>query len=252
VETVARRGYRFLAPVNGVSATVTPRPAHKPTTGPNRWLLPVALAVLLAGVLLAWGIAHWRRQSAQATPIRIKQRRLTANPEENPVLGAAISPDGKYLAFADKTGSYLRQIDGGETHSLSLPSGFRAIPSAWYPDGSHLVATWVEGPTSPLSLWQASIMGGAPRKLIDDGQLPAVSPNGSQIAFVKGPKHAEEMWVMEGNGENPIRLASCQMCTFGVPAWSPDGRGIAYVITKYAPDWKANTSIALLDLRNGR
>lgn len=193
METVARRGYRFLAPVNGVSATVTPRPAHKPTTGPKRWLLPVALAVLLAGVLLGWGIAHWRRQSAQATPIRIKQRRLTANPEENPVLGAAISPDGKYLAFADKTGSYLRQIDGGETHSLSLPSGFRAIPSAWYPDGSHLVATWVEGPTSPLSLWQASIMGGAPRKLIDDGQLPAVSPNGSQIAFVKGPKHAEEM-----------------------------------------------------------
>jgi DNA-binding winged helix-turn-helix (wHTH) protein/Tol biopolymer transport system component len=252
VETVARRGYRFLAPVTGVSATVTTRPTHQPTTGPNRLLLSVALAVLLVGVLLGWGIAHSRRQSAQTTPIRIKQWRLTANSEENPVLGAAISPDGKYLAFADKTGSYLRQIDGGETHSLSLPSGFRAIPAAWYPDGSHLVATWVDGPTSPPSLWQVSIMGGAPRKLIDNGESPAVSPNGSQIAFVKGPKHAGELWAMEGNGENPIRLANCQTCTFGVPAWSPDGRGIADVVTKYGPDWKANTSIALFDLRNGR
>jgi len=252
VETVARRGYRFLAPVNGVSETVTSQPAHRPTMGSNRWLLPVALAVLLAGVLLGWGIAHWRRQSAQATPIQIRQRRLTANTEESPVLGAAISPDGKYLAFADKTGFYLRQIDSVETHSLSLAPGFNAIPAAWYPDGSHLVATWVEAPTSPPSLWQVSIMGGAPRKLIDNGRRPAVSPNGSQIAFVKGPSHAEEVWVMESNGENPIRLAGCQMCTFGVPAWSPDGRGIAYVVTKYAPDWNVNTSIASFDLRNGR
>ena len=252
VETVARRGYRFLAPVNGVSPTVTTQPVHNPTIGRNRWLLPVVLAVLLAGVLLGWGIAHWRRQSVRATPIQIRQRRLTANTEESPVLGAAISPDGKYLAFADKTGFYLRQIDSGETHSLSLAPGFRAIPAAWYPDGNHLVATWVEAPTSPPGLWQVSIMGGAPRKLIDNGQLPAVSPNGSQIAFVKGPRHSEEMWVMEGSGENPTRLAGCQMCTFGVPAWSPDGREIAYVITKYGPDWKVKTSIVRLDLRNGR
>ena len=252
VETVARRGYRFLAPVNGAAATVPAQPVPQPITSPKRLHISAALAVLLAGVVLGWVTAHWRHQSAQVTSVEIKQRRLTASPEENPVLGAAISPDGKYLAFADRTGVYLRQIDSGETHSLSFPSGFTAIPATWYPDGTHLVATWVEGPTAPSSLWQVSIMGGTPRKLIDNGQLPAVSPNGSQIAFVKGPKHAEEIWVVEGDGERPRRLVACKMCTFGVPAWSPDGQGIAYVVSKYAPDWKANTSIALFDLRSGR
>ena len=252
VETVARRGYRFLAPVNGATATLISPPVPLPATSPKHLGLSLTIAVLLVGVLLGWIIARERRQSGQIPSLQIKQRRLTASSEENPVLGAAISPDGKYLAFADKTGFYLRQIDSGETHSLTVPSGFTGIPAGWYPDGSHLVATWVEGPTAPLSLWQVSIIGGAPRKLVDNGQLPAISPNGSQIAFVKGPKHAEEMWVMEGNGENPRRLVACQMCTFGVPAWSPDESVIAYVVSKYAPDWKADTSVMLFDLRSGR
>jgi DNA-binding winged helix-turn-helix (wHTH) protein/Tol biopolymer transport system component len=252
VETVARRGYRFIAPVNGASATIAPQPVPQPSTGKKRLPILITAAVLLVGVLVGWIVARWRRQSPQITSIQIKQRRLTASAEENPVLGAVISPDGKYLAFADKTGFYLRQVDSGETHSLNLPSGFTAIPAAWYQDGSHLVATWVEGPTSPPGLWQISIMGGAPRKLIDDGQFPAVSPDGSQIAFVKGPKHSEEIWVMESNGEKPRQLVACQMCMLGVPAWSPDGRGIAYVISRYAGDWKVNSSIVLYDLSSGR
>jgi DNA-binding winged helix-turn-helix (wHTH) protein/Tol biopolymer transport system component len=251
VETVARRGYRFLAPVNGAATIDTSPPI--PATGTRRFWIPLTIAVLLAGVVLGLIIARTRRLSGQITSAPIKQRRLTASSEENPVLGAAISPDGKYLAFADKTGLSLRQIDSGEIHSLTLPAGFAAIPSAWYPDGTHLVATWVEGPTAPPSLWQVSIIGGAPRKLIDEGQLPAISPNGSQIAFVKGPKHAEEMWLMAGDGENARRLlAPCHNCTVGVPAWSPDGSEIAYVVSEYTPLWRANTSVVSFNLRTGR
>jgi Tol biopolymer transport system component len=171
----------------------------------------------------------------------------------NPVLGAVISPDGKYLAFADKTGFYLRQIDSGETHPLNFPSEFHAVPAAWYPDGNHLVAVWAEGPTTPSSLWQVSIMGGTPRKLIDDGQLPSVSPDGSQIAFVKGSKEAEEMSVMAANGEKPRQLVACRLCTFGTPAWSPEGRRVAYVTSSwFGHDWKVDSSITLFDLASGR
>src|SRR5882762_1052744 len=130
VETVARRGYRFLAPVNGGAPTFPAQAFPLPIISPKRLHISAALAVLLAGVALGWVIAHWRHQSAQVPSVQIKQRRLTANPEENPVLGAAISPDGKYLAFSDKTGFYLRQIDNGETHPLNLPPGFTAVPAA--------------------------------------------------------------------------------------------------------------------------
>ena len=251
VETIARRGYRFLLPVNGAVAVDASQPI--PGSSTRRFWIPLTIAVLVAGVMLGLIIARPRPQSGQGTSGPIKQRRLTASSEENPVLGAAISPDGKYLAFADKTGLSLRQIDSGETHSLSLPTGFTAIPAGWYPDGTHLIATWVEGPTTPPSLWQVSIIGGAPRKLIDNGQLPAISPNGSQIAFVKGPKHAEEIWLMAGDGENPRRLVvPCHNCTVGVPTWSPDGSEIAYVVSEYTPLWRANTSVVSFNVRTGR
>ena len=247
VETVARRGYRLLVPINGAMVSVA-QPVSHSTTGSKRWRIFAVAAVLLVGVAVGWVIAHWPHH-----PTEIKLRRLTAKPQDDPVLGGVISPDGKYLAFSDKTGFYLRQIDSGETHAVNLPPGFNAVPAAWYPDGTHLVASWVEGPKSPSSLWQVSIMGGAPRKLIDDGRLPSVSRDGSQIAFVRGPNLDEELWVMEGNGEKPRRLITAQRCMFGVPAWSPDRRRIAYVTGTYQPEqWEVKTSIAMLDLDNGR
>lgn len=252
VETVARRGYRFLIPVNGSGAPVDTQPTRQPRVGLKHWTLFVSCGLLLV-LVVGWLIVHGRRQPIVAQPGQIKHRRLTANPNEDPVLGAVISPDGKYLAFSDTTGFYLRQVDSGETHFLNLPPGLKAVPAAWYPDGTHLLASWAEGPKAPPSLWEVSILGGTARKLIEDGRLPAVSRDGSQIAFVKGPKLAEELWVVAANGENPRRLVATQMCTLGEPAWSPDGRRIAYVMGSYAPEqWQAESRIVLLDLDSGQ
>lgn len=252
VETVARRGYRFLAPVNGAALNVVSQPAFQNPARPKQFRIFLAVAALLLCAAVGVVLAYWRHESNQTRSIAINPRRLTASSEENPVLGAAISPDGKYLAFADKTGFYLRQIDTGETHALSLPSGFRPVPAAWYPDGTHLIATWVEGPTSPSSLWQISILGGTPRKLIADGRLPAISGNGEQIALVKGPKHADELWIMQADGEDPRQLVACSMCSFGIPAWSPDGRAIAYVVSRYGKDWRVNSAVDLFELGSHR
>src|SRR5207245_9564471 len=133
VETVARRGYRFLARINGAAATVIAPSAPRFAAHSRRWRIFASAAVLLVGVAVGWVIAHWSRQ-----PIQIKQQRLTANPEDDPVLGAAISPDGKYLAFADKTGVYLRQIDSGETDPLNLPTVSAAVSEAREPGGAQL------------------------------------------------------------------------------------------------------------------
>jgi DNA-binding winged helix-turn-helix (wHTH) protein/Tol biopolymer transport system component len=252
VETVARRGYRFLIPVNGARALIVTQPTRKPGVELQHWTIFVSCGLLLV-LGVGWLIVHGRHQPIVARPGQIKHRRLTANPNEDPVLGAVISPNGKYLAFSDTTGFYLRQIDSGETHSLNLPPGLKAVPAAWYPDGTHLLASWAEGPKAPPSLWEVSILGGTARKLIEDGRLPAVSRDGSQIAFVKGPKLAEELWVVAANGENPRRLVATQMCTLGEPAWSPDGRRIAYVMGSYAPEqWQAESSVVLFDLDSGQ
>ena len=124
-----------------------------------------------------------------------------------PVSSAAISPDGKYLAFSDDTGSYLRQIDTGETHPLALPDGFKAKPVSWFPDGSHILATSVAGPAQEPGLWQLSGLGGSPRKLSDDAREAAVSPDGSQIVFLRGATNSQELWLMGAGGEQPRKLA---------------------------------------------
>jgi eukaryotic-like serine/threonine-protein kinase len=79
----------------------------------------IALAALVAGFAFLW-----RSRPPRPEARLLQQRSITANPPENPVYAAAISPDGKQLAYADFTGVFVRLLETGETHSLSLPEGF--------------------------------------------------------------------------------------------------------------------------------
>jgi hypothetical protein len=49
---------------------------------------------------------------------------LTTNASEDPVAVTSISPDGKYLLYADLEGLHLRLITTGETQSLPIPDSF--------------------------------------------------------------------------------------------------------------------------------
>ncbi len=85
------------------------------TTG----VMALALFLLLAGMSITW--LRWPRIRPR---VELVERQITANPIEEPVFRAAISPDGKYLAYADVSGIHLRVIDTGETHTLAVPEGF--------------------------------------------------------------------------------------------------------------------------------
>ncbi len=235
VETVARRGYRFLAPVHGSGAAVDAEPPVVPTYPARRWRIAAAAGTLVL-VGLGVGLFVGKRGSPPLAPTPpIAERRLTANPSEYPISNAALSHDGRYLAFSDPTGFYLRQVETGETHQLVLPQGFKAQPVAWFPDGSHILATSVAGPTEQPALWQLSTVGGSPRKLNDQGGEAAVSPDGSQIVFLRGSAHSEEMWVMRADGGQPRKITGEVGDLFRSPVWSRDGKRIAYLRAAYAP-----------------
>jgi len=184
VETLPRRGYRFIGPVesetNGrgrsalpsIGSTVPPGPTPVPQTIPSgrNWKLKsatalAALALMTSAVLLSnensylshTRLGTWLRQAVVGRHpeprLAFSQRRLTANPDDIPLMGGVISPDGKYLAYTDAGGFYLRQVDSGETRLVTFAKGFDPFPESWFPDSIHLLVTWIEphkGPSQPL------------------------------------------------------------------------------------------------------
>jgi hypothetical protein len=84
-------------------------------------------ALVISAIIIAALVAAFRpwRSTTEAPGVRmLVQHSLTTNPPENPVYAATISPDGRYLGYADFTGVFVRLLETGETHSLPLPEGF--------------------------------------------------------------------------------------------------------------------------------
>jgi Tol biopolymer transport system component/DNA-binding winged helix-turn-helix (wHTH) protein len=264
VETLPKIGYRFLIPVEwqadafhrhvtaGVVAIAPPRPTLVPSPAirEQRWRPKTAiltLGLLAAAIVLSFSLSRtwwsgWLRLGGSRRPAPtpvLNQRRLTANPEDAPLTGGVISPDGKYLAYTDANGFYLRQIDGGETHPVPLPNGFEVLPESWFPDSAHLVVSYFgyqkSSPSTaihgagPPSLWKISVLGGTPRKLADEGSSARVSPDGSKIAYLAGMWDNEQIWVMESDGSASRKIVDGGQETFGPVAWEPNAKRFASV-----------------------
>ena len=206
---------------SGRTAAVVPVASPR---SPRRSLVLIA-AVAAVALVATIAVIALRRPNALR---EIKQRRLTANSVEIPVFAAALSPDGKYLAYSDQTGLHLQLLQTGEVHPVPQTENLPVVTLAWLPDGARLLGSTL--PTGgDYSTWIFSILGGAPRKLMDDAVFPTVSPDGSHIAFARG-RRVSELWVMGPNGEDPRRLAGPSDTDYYYPqAWSPDGKRIGYL-----------------------
>ena len=252
IETVPTRGYRFIAPVEILSQ---PSPLHsaiasteeetKTTPAPSVPVRPATLllialctlAIITSGAAFLMYRANGKH-GAQ-TEHHLTEQRVTSNSPEAPVDSAVTSPDGKFVAYSDPTGLYLRVIASGETRSWGLPKDFIARPTSWFPDGTHLlVMRWTGTPPAP-SLWKLSLFGGAPQKLIDNAVSGSVSPDGTRIAFTSFlPYWGSELRVMGADGSSPHKIAEASQGVnppSGIlsSAWSPNGRRIA-CIERYA------------------
>ena len=259
IETLPRLGYRFIAPVNGTGPNGAPmqadlqrlkrgtdsggavaaglprdieRASVKP---PGRRRLAIALAGLLAVVAVGLSIAWFVTRQPPPPAPQLTERQLTTNFSENQLTQAAISPNGKYLAYGDQTGMHVKVIQTGETRDIPQPEGPAPQPGnwwphAWFPDGIRFLVIGID-PRLHRSGWVVSILGGPPHKLRDDAATWTLSPDGTLIAFGTGVSfiRSREIWLMGAQGEEPRRFVSgSEDDGFYWAAWSPNGQRIAY------------------------
>jgi len=191
---------------------------------------------------------------------QIKQRRLTANAKDLPVLTSVVSPDGAYLGYTDQNGVHLQSVETTAPIGVSLPpellnSKARKVFAGWYPDSKKFLITQAE-PEQPVHLWSISLTGAGTQKIASVDELwgsPKVSPDGNTIAYtrVRTQTGARELWLMGSHGDSPrlIQTAGPQS-SFSDVAWVPGGRRLVYIYLSHSSDAR-NKSVRSCDL-NGK
>jgi serine/threonine protein kinase len=206
-----------------------------------------SVAVVAALVALAWVLLHRPpKVSAELT-----QKRLTFNSSENTIYNSVISPDGKYLAYSDRTGIHVKLLSTGEERLIPKPAEVPAdvfwFAASWFPDGTQLLAgAYEQG--GHKSMWTVSVLGPSPRELREDA-VGLGSPDGTHIAFTPSGANDREIWVMGSQGDNPQKvLAIGENETLVVVRWSPDGQRLAYIRRLRSAD-RFQYSIETCDLK---
>jgi len=174
-----------------------------------RWLIAVATAL---SVLLVIFTAFWFTRHQPSLPREVKFRQLTSSSSEDPIRYGAISPDGKYLAYADLKGIHIMLIKTGEAQTVPQPEIFRGNRVdwqffRWFPDGTRFLVN--QNPPEErdsgysATIWSVSVVGGPPRKLQPDAGVESISPDGSIVAFTTD---MQNVWLMGPNGEQVRKI----------------------------------------------
>jgi serine/threonine protein kinase len=220
----------------------------RPQTGQRRasrrWISAIAgVFALFAAIVTTFSFRN--RQPLETDLPDFNQRQLTANSSENAVASGAISPDGKYLAYADVNGIHIKIIETGETQDVPRPKELEGaqvnwgIISTWVRDGTRFLANAI-APGHRSSIWVVPVMGGAPRKLRDDAFAGSVSRDGSWVAFAtkSGSVDYREMWLMRRDGEEARKLyeVADEDSGFTGAEWSPHGQRLSYSMSRRVGD----------------
>jgi Tol biopolymer transport system component/DNA-binding winged helix-turn-helix (wHTH) protein len=232
IETLYRRGYRFIGQVNGSTPTEEPAAVSSPSsqrvvdsepvaakqekTHPQvrAWMIPFLVIVIAA---LVW----FTRPSP--LPRILGYTQITHDGLRK---GPTVT-DGERLYVTELQGDHfvVAQVSvlGGETSSLAIP-----LPDVYVPDiaadGSALLIADVKDTEKEARLWSVPLPTGSPQRLDDSsGQAATWSRDRSEVVFA----HGSDIYVANGNGSQPRKLATVDGSAFDL-RFSPDGRRLRF------------------------
>jgi Tol biopolymer transport system component/DNA-binding winged helix-turn-helix (wHTH) protein len=250
IETVPRRGYRFIAKVNKTFAAIK-APASENTDSLTKsdfsarqsksFRIPLAVGAGFLLVVVALGVWIVRSQffsvTAPVLSAPFASEKLSTNGK---VFHAVFSPDGKNMVYTNGGGNekqsvWLRQLETGNNVEIIAPSDNIYGGLAFSPDGNFLYfSRKMRNPEGPLNIYRIPIFGGIPQKIVGETVSGmSVSPGGEKISFVRCYYRDDEycsLWIADSsNGANERKIAA-RPRPFRISdnKFSPDGRRIAF------------------------
>ena len=232
IETVPKRGYRFVADVRAIGPLTEHRPDQVQQREPSvpvrantrrpvsvRWLVAVAIILFV----IALGVGYVRRGTPE--PPQILKASLL--PPENASFGdIALSPDGKWLAFTAATGSrvrlWVRSLAGDEATPVESTDG--ASHPFWSPDSRFV------GFFASAKLKKVELGGGLPVTLCQAsaGTGGTWNREGVILFTVLGVPQISRVLASGGTPEVILRAESGQT-DLHEPFFLPDGRRFLYL-----------------------
>jgi Tol biopolymer transport system component/DNA-binding winged helix-turn-helix (wHTH) protein len=234
IETLPRRGYKFIAtverPVDKDSRISGQSSPPESAAGKNLLKRTAVIAGVVVLVLIC--VAFWRSQPQPpkvTNMVRITNDGKAKNPLNPPVT------DGVHLYFTEgmpyTTGSGIAQVSaaGGETTWLTTTLQDVWAVSPVSPDRSELLVSKGArvGSDSVIELWAQPLPAGAPHHVGNIRALLATwTPDGTHIAYADAGK----IMMANKDGSEPHQLAEVSGLVFCI-RYSPDGRQIRFDIT---------------------
>lgn len=217
--------------------------AKPPTLDPKK-LDPrsrMMLAAMLFGSLSVAAVALFvasrqAKNHAQMVFRQINPAKLTTSGE---ALGAAVSRDGKYVAYVARDGNRqslrVRQTAAMSNAQVVAPEEIVFKGVTFAPDDSSIYYVARPKGESVGRLYQVPVLGGTPKQLMSGVDSPiTLSPDGRYLAFVRDyPAQREVSLItarLDGSEERKlVTRKGPEMLSLTGPSWSPDGRVIACV-----------------------
>ena len=228
----------------------------KPHTRFNLHTKLLAPMLLLLAVAVAVGLFLFMRSDEAASDFAAPSPRARTTQLTNTghVLRAAVSPDGKYVAYVQsergQESLWVRQVEIARGLEIVPPSGSRFIGITFSPDNNSVFYVKYGGDAAGSGLYQVSVLGGAVRKILThiDSQI-SFAPDKRHFSFARNDLTRKETHLLIANLDDAeqrvlaIRPGS-HWINDAAPAWSPDGKVI--IVTARIQSSKAVSTIASL------